>query len=140
VWKDTVESKCEQVNLLEIKAGRFYQRRMSWLTIDTNNLDKEHLKTLYKIKGFKEIPDITQIGNTIIIQYKNKPPILIDLDKNQIFIPKGYPLKSVKNQLEKVIRVLQTEDRVKNLHITTRKKKYTIPFIEKRRELHGKPC
>jgi len=127
---ETVESKCQQINEFRTKAGRHYQRVFSWSSIDTKGLTKEHLKTLYRIKGFKELPDITQIENTIIIQYKDKAPIVLDLDKGQILIPKSYEIKSIYNQLEKVIRVLRIDDRVNSFHVATKSTKNNVPFLE----------
>jgi hypothetical protein len=115
-----------------LKAGRYGVRTFSWDSIDTSNLTKDHLKTLYKLKGFKEVPDITQIGKMIIIQYKDKAPILLDCEKGQIFLPEGYPIKSVKNQLEKVAKVLDLDSRIlPKLRKTTLNQKYSIPFISK---------
>jgi len=126
VFSSTIESKCLQVNELNIKAGKNYYRRITWLSIDTNGLNKEHLKTLYKIKGFEELPDITQINDSIIIQYKDKPSILLDLDRGQISIPQNYPIKSINNQLEKVIRVLRIDDRIENFHVTTKNRRWGL--------------
>jgi hypothetical protein len=121
VFSDTIESKCRRINDFCIGAGRNYLRTFSWININTIGLTKDHLKTLYRIKGFKDIPDITQIDNHIVIQYKDKAPIIIDTSSGQILIPKNYSIEDVKNQLEKVIRILQLDERVKEIHINTRK-------------------
>ncbi|MEM2704561.1 MAG: hypothetical protein QXR45_15540 [Candidatus Bathyarchaeia archaeon] len=109
-------TKFYRINGFRIKAGKGYMRHFRWESVNMNGLTEKELEEIYRIKRFKELPEIKQEMGGFSVQFKDKPKIFVK--NNQIYVPLDNR-KLMRNQLEKVFRAFQLAGRVNNSKITT---------------------
>lgn len=109
-------TKFYRINGFRIKAGKGYIRHFRWESVNMDGLTVKELKEIYRIKGFKVLPKIKKEMGGFSIRYRDKPKIFVK--NSQIYVPLD-DRKLMRNQLEKVFRVLQLAERINNPRITT---------------------